>query len=151
MLSLLAISLASHPVSIDRAVREQRAAYNAAISRRDLTGIAHRMAPGYVVLPGLTGTPLSREGLLSLFAKTFRDRSFITYARSPIRVEISDSSKRVAESGRWVGTWNKSDGIMKVSGVYQAFWISYRNEWTLVNESFVTLKCTGSRECAAVD
>lgn len=151
MLSALVALLASHAIGAETTIRNERSAYNVAISARDLTGIADVLAPDYVVLPGLTGTPLSRVGLLALFKEAFRDPSFITYARSPERIQPSGSLKRIAETGSWTGTWNKSDGLMTVSGVYLAFWRPQGDEWVLVNESFVTLRCEGSRECASID
>lgn len=138
-------------MSIEKTIRDQRSAYNVAISARDLTAIEGVLAPEYVVLRGPTGTPLSGEGLISLFATYFRDPTFITYARSPERIQPSSSSKRIAETGLWTGTWNKPDGLMTVSGIYQACWIPYGDGWKLVNESFVTLKCEGSRECSSID
>jgi hypothetical protein len=37
---------------------------------------------------------------------------------------------------------------MRVSGVYLAMWVATPEGWRLKNESFVTLHCTGSRDCA---
>jgi hypothetical protein len=151
MLSLITILLASHATNIEWTVRDERSTYNVAISARNLPAIEHLLAPGYVVLPGLTGTPLSREGLLSLFAKDFRDPSFITYTRVPERFQRSRSSKRIAETGHWIGSWKKSDGQMTETGIYQAFWARQGDGWKLINESFVTLQCAGSRECRSDD
>ena len=129
MLNLVTLLLAGHAMNLEQTIRDRRTAYNAAISARDLAGIGRMLAPDYVVLPGLTGTPLSKEGLLTLFKASFQDRSFVTYVRTPTRVQPSRSSKRIAETGRWTGTWNKPDGVMTVSGVYQAFWIPDRRGW----------------------
>lgn len=149
MFGFMALLLTSQPLGIDQVIRDKRALYNAAISTRDLATIETMLAPAYVALPGSIGRPISQQGLLALFAKSFQDPSFVTYVRTPGRIEASSSLKRVAETGRWTGTWNKPDGTMRVSGVYQAFWIPHRDGWKLINESFVTLECTGSRECSS--
>jgi ketosteroid isomerase-like protein len=151
MLGLMALLLAGQPANLEQTIRDERSAYNAAISAHDLSAIQSVLAPDYVVLPGLTGTPLSGNALLSLFADAFRDKTFITYVRSPDRIQPSSSSKRIAETGHWAGTWNKPDGLMTVSGIYLAFWIPDGDGWKLINESFVTLGCDGSRECASID
>lgn len=151
MMGLVAVLTAGSVTKVEQAIREQRSVYNAAIAARDVAGIERQLAPTYVVLPGLTGTPLSREGLLSLFVQSFRDPTFVTYVRSPVSIKLSSSAKRVAETGDWTGTWNKPDGRMTVSGVYQAFWILSGGRWELVNESFVTLDCKGSAACSSVD
>lgn len=151
MLGLMAVLLAGQPPKLEQTIREERSTYNVAISSRDLSAIKGVLASDYVVLPGLTGTPLSRDSLLSLFADAFRDKTFVTYVRSPERIQPSGSSKRIAETGHWAGTWTKPDGLMTVSGVYLAFWIPDGDGWKLINESFVTLGCEGSRECASID
>lgn len=151
MLSLLTLLLASHTVSVDATIRDRRAIYNHAITARNLTAIDPMLAPDYVVLAGVTGTPLSREALLALFAKDFRDPSFVTYVRTPDQVLADSSGKRVAETGHWRGIWKRADGPMIETGVYQAFWLRQAGGWTLINESFVRLHCAGSRDCEGDD
>lgn len=147
-LALLAMASGS---DITEIVRRQRSEYNIAIAGRDLAAIEAMLTTDYAVLPGSSGTPRSRAELMSLFADIFGDASFDRYVRTPERIEVSRSGKRVAESGRWVGIWRKSDGVMNLSGIYQAVWVPRDGGWKLLNESFVTLNCTGSRECAAID
>lgn len=151
MLGSMIFALASQTAAIEKTVRAERTAYNAAIAQRNIPGIEAALAPGYVVLPGLTGTPLSKDELITLFSDSFRDKGFITYVRHPQRIVTSSSAKRVSESGRWAGTWNKPDGVMTVTGTYLAMWIRQGEGWKLINESFVTLNCTGSAECKTID
>jgi hypothetical protein len=40
---------------------------------------------------------------------------------------------------------------MRLTGVYQAMWVPLGGRWRLKNESFVTLRCSGSRSCPDVD
>jgi len=132
-------------------LRRQRAAFNDAIVGRNLDRIAALLTSDYTVLPGSIGTPLSKGQLLSLFAEAFEDEGFDRYERHADQIDLSNSGKRAAENGRWVGLWRKADGLMSVSGRYQAVWVPRQGSWKLLNESYVTLHCTGSKECAAVD
>lgn len=151
-LAILAMATAANGApGVEDVVRRQRADYNGAIVSRDLGSIEALLTPDYVVLPGSKGTPQSKAELMSLFASAFGDAGFDRYVRSPDRIELSSSSRRVSETGRWTGVWRKADGVMTVSGIYQAMWVPHAGGWKLRNESFVTLHCTGSQECAAVD
>ena len=65
--------------------------------------------------------------------------------RVPERFRLGSAASRIAETGHWTGRRNKPDGRMIETGVYQALWGLRDGEWKLVNESFVTLTCTGRR------
>jgi ketosteroid isomerase-like protein len=149
MAALIVLLLAAHAIDPAAVVRDQRSAYNAAIARHDLAPIERLLTPDYVVLPGLIGTPRSKAQLLDLFATAFRDPTFITYDRIAERILPSGSGKRIAETGRWIGSWQKADGRMTETGVYLAMWVKRDDGWKLINESFVTLRCTGSSACAS--
>jgi hypothetical protein len=47
------------------------------------------------------------DAVIAAFEAQFRDPAFVTYERTPERVEIDDAGDRAAESGRWVGTWRE--------------------------------------------
>jgi len=128
-----------------RAIRDR---YNRAIGARDMAAIRSLLEPDYVVLPGSSGVALD-AGQLS--ARLFADRTLITYVRKPGRITISRSGKRAAETGSWTGLWLKPDGVMRLTGIYQAMWVPSAGTWRLKNESFVSLRCRGSRSCPDVD
>ncbi len=129
-------------------IRGLRARYNRAIAAHDMRAIRPLLDPDYVVLPGSSGVPLDSERLSTRF---FADPTLITYVRTPRSVIISGSGKRAAETGTWIGTWRKPDGVMRLSGIYQAMWVPNAGTWRLRNESFVSLRCRGSMSCPDVD
>lgn len=135
----------ANPVAAIRAIRSR---YNEAIAARDMAAIRPLLEPEYVVLPGSSGIPLDAE---RLGARLFADPTLITYVRNPSSITVSASGKRAAETGSWTGTWRKSDGVMRLTGIYQAMWVPRSGSWRLMNESFVSLRCSGSRYCPEVD
>ena len=135
----------------EAAIRAARAQSNAAIAAHDYDAMRRFFLPDYTILPGSSGAPLDAEANRRRIMPTFADPGFVTYVRTPERVRISGNGKRAAETGRWVGLWQKPDGAMRLSGIYQATWMPAADGWRLKNESFVSLRCTGSRACGEVD
>jgi ketosteroid isomerase-like protein len=132
-------------------IRSLRARSNAALAAHRLQDVRPLLAEDYTALPGSSGRPLSGSQTEQRLADAFADPTFITYVRTPGRIVVAASGKRAAETGTWVGRWNKMDGMMRVSGVYQATWVPSDGGWRLLNEAFVTLRCTGSLSCPKVD
>ncbi|HEY0414086.1 MAG TPA: nuclear transport factor 2 family protein [Allosphingosinicella sp.] len=147
---LLALA-AAPPADAATEIRRLRAESNASIAAHDFARMRVLLADGYTILPGSLGKPLTADELERRLAPDYADAAFVTYVRSPQRVTVSRSGKRAAETGRWVGIWRKSDGEMRLGGIYQATWVPAGGTWRLLNESFVTLGCTGSRACAGRD
>jgi imidazolonepropionase-like amidohydrolase len=132
-------------------IKSARARSNAALAEHRLEELRPLLAEGYTALPGSSGRPLSAAQTEQRLAAAFADPTFIAYARTPRRIVVARSRKRAAETGIWVGRWNKMDGVMRLSGVYQATWVPSDHGWRLLNESFVTLACTGSQACSEMD
>lgn len=128
-------------------IRAARARSNAAIAAHDVAGMRALFLPDAAVLPGSSGTPFGMEGFDTRIGAAFADPTFVAWVRTPTVVTVGTTGRRAVESGTWVGTWRKSDGEMRVTGVYQAMWLPTPAGWRLKNESFVTLNCSGSREC----
>lgn len=143
LLFLAAVSTASDGALI-RALRTES---NAAIAAHDYPAMRRFFTPDYTIFPGSSGRPFSADDMAKRIAGDFTDPTFVTYIRTPQRVIISDHRDRAAEVGRWVGSWKKADGTMRISGLYQATWNATPAGWRLKNESFVTLRCSGSRKC----
>lgn len=139
---------ARQPADSIAAIKAIRERYNRAIGAHDLAAIRALLEPDYVVLPGSSGVALDAE---QLGARLFADRTLITYVRKPRTITISRSGKRAAETGSWTGLWLKPDGVMRLTGIYQAMWVPSGGTWRLKNESFVSLRCRGSRSCPEVD
>jgi len=148
LIPLLAALAAVAPPDDAAAIRALRKSYNEAIAAHDMAAIAPLLMPDYVVLPGSLGTPLTAR---QLGERLLADPTLVTYVRTPRAVTVSGSRKRAAETGAWVGIWRKPDGEMRLTGVYQAMWVPDGGGWRLRNESFVSLRCSGSRACAQVD
>ena len=150
-MALIASASPAFPRSVESAIRVLRAENNAAIARHDFEGMRRHYLPDYTLLPGSSGAPFTVEQTAQRIVPSFADRSFVTYVRSPSRIMVAAKGKRAAETGAWVGTWRKPDGVMRLSGIYQAMWLPTPGGWRLKNESFVSLACRGSRDCASVD
>jgi ketosteroid isomerase-like protein len=132
-------------------IRSLRAQSNAAIANRRSEEVRRLFTDDYTALPGSSGRPVSAEQTEQRLAAAFADPTFVTYVRTPKRIVVAASGKRAAETGSWLGLWRKSDGEMRLAGVYQATWVPRDGGWRLLNESFVTLRCSGSRSCPEVD
>ena len=141
----LAAASSTHEVAQIRALRSQS---NSAIAAHDYGRMRRFFLPDYTIFPGSSGRPFSADDMAKRIAGDFNDPGFVTYVRTPERITLSDRRARAAETGRWVGTWRKPDGVMRVGGIYQATWNPTPTGWLLKNESFVTLTCRGSRSCA---
>lgn len=151
--AILVLSLmAAHPTQAAEAdIRTVRAASNAAIAAHDVGAMRAHYLPDFTIMPGSSGSPSDLDAFLTRIAGTFADPTFVHYVRTPTKVTIGASGKRAAEVGTWVGTWNKPDGTMRLSGVYQAMWLPAPDGWRLKNESFVSLACEGSAACSTMD
>lgn len=132
-------------------IRSLRARSNAAIAAHDVAALKPLQMPDYVLLPGSLGKALGSDAIEARLATGFKDPTFVTYVRTPAGIQVSSSGKRASETGTWLGTWRKPDGLMRLSGIYQAMWVPTPQGWRLQNESFVSLRCTGSSSCPDVD
>lgn len=135
---LIALAAAS-PAADEASIRQQRARSNAAIAAHRFEDMRPTLHPAYTVLPGSIGRPSNLEQTAERLLATFAEPGFVAYVRTPVRIQVAGSRKRAAETGTWVGTWNKPEGIKRLSGIYQATWIPTESGWQLLNEAFVTL------------
>ncbi len=130
-------------------VRALRAESNAAIAARDAKRLRPLLADDYRGIQGTSGA-LDSGGATTARSyenEEFRDPSFVSYERIPDKVTMAGSGRRIGESGHWVGTWRKPDGIMRKTGDYLAVWTVSNGRWRLKSETFVTLSCSGSSDC----
>jgi hypothetical protein len=137
---------ANDPVAI---VRSLRAESNAAIAAHDAKRLRPLLADDYRGIQGTSGA-LDSGGAATARSyenEEFRDPSFVAYERIPDKVTMAGSGRRIGESGHWVGTWRKADGIMRKAGDYLAVWTVSNGHWRLKSETFVTLSCSGSIDC----
>ena len=150
---LLSVLIAVPPAPADptEQIQRLRQRSNAAIAAHDFAAMKPLLADDYVLLPGSSGVAVTGQAMAMRLQAAFDDPTFVTYVRTPTQITVAGSGKRAAELGRWVGTWRKPDGEMRLTGVYQATWVPGGGEWRLRNESFVTLNCVGSVACPSVD
>lgn len=150
MILALAIAAAAG-ADDDAAIRALRARSNAAIAAHRADDVRALLSEDYTALPGSSGRPLTADQTGQRLAAAFADPTFVTYVRTPRRIAVAASGKRAAETGTWLGLWRKPDGEMRLTGVYQATWVPRGGSWRLLNESFVSLRCTGSASCGEVE
>ena len=143
-------SMAATPSSI---VRAQRAEYNAAIAAHDPVRLRAFLVDDYHLILGSSGNVDSGgDAATRGYAdEEFKDPTFVTYRRVPTTIVTAVSGKRIAETGRFEGIWQKRDGTMRKTGIYLAMWVPSAGTWRLKSEAFVTLACTGSAACGQVD
>jgi len=114
-------STATTPVSI---VRAQRAEYNAAIAAHDPVRLRTFLADDYYLIAGSSGNVDNSADAATrgYVEEEFKDPTFVKYRRTPTTVVQAVSGKRVAETGRFEGIWQKPDGAMRKTGIYLAMW-----------------------------
>jgi ketosteroid isomerase-like protein len=141
------------PVSVEARIAEiaeLRAASNAALQRRNSADVVALFTPDYVILPGSSGRPINADALRKALDRDFAGGDLLSIKRKPDAITISFNGTRAAETGKWETEWAKADGRMTITGVYQATWIGADKSWKLLNESFITLSCSGSAACKDV-
>lgn len=145
-LGLAALALgAAAPSGDEAAIRTLRAGNNAAILKRDAAAMQAAYAADYTLIRGYAGTVVhGGPGLVQEWTATdWKDPLFITYARTPTRVEISSDGRRAGEWGTWEGRWKPGAPVLRRTGEYLAVWIATPAGWRLRSESFVALGCEG--------
>jgi hypothetical protein len=145
---LAALLLAGAPATPEGAIRAERARLNAAIAAHDWEAMKPSFLPDYTILPGSSGRPFDVTAFGARIGASFADPTFVTFVRTPEQIRISKNGKRASETGRWVGTWRKPDGIMRLTGTYLGTWEPSAAGWKLKNEAYVSLACSGSKACA---
>jgi ketosteroid isomerase-like protein len=76
------------------------------------------------------------DEIIRAFEGQFRDPDFVTYVRSPERIEVDQQGARAAEHGRWVASWKTGQS----SGPYLAVWRKVSGQWVIESETFVTVE-----------
>jgi len=135
------------PELAEDAIRSIRAASNAAIAAHDPAGVRRTVFDDLVVTASGGDVFVGGDEMMDRFAGAFEDPEFVTYVREPDVVEVDSTGLFGAERGRWVGSWQKPDGIMEVHGTYMAQWQLRDGRWGIRSELFVARSCRGSRAC----
>jgi uncharacterized protein (TIGR02246 family) len=133
--------------SDEQAIRRLRAEFNRAIASHDRSAMPKFWRDDIHVTNGVGKHLSGRDAVSAAFDSIFADPTFITYYRTPDRVELSESGVRAAESGSWLGQWKKADGMQEVRGKYLAMWRKENDHWLIQSELYVLMRCSGSKEC----
>lgn len=137
---LLAMAIPAVPIDDVAAIREARAAYNAAIIAHDTDGVRAAFVDSYVGIAGSGGEVISGgDAMAAFFARSFLNPQFIAYVRTPDVVSVAVGAERAMERGHWLGRFRSAGGETRLSGEYLAVWVPTSAGWRLRSESFVTL------------
>ena len=117
------------------AIRARRRLTNKLIAAREAERLRPFFASDVTVIVGGGGVLTGLAAVIDAFAGQFRDPAFVTYVRTPERVEIDSTGDHAAEAGRWVATWTS----VEITGAYLAAWRKVTGQWVIENEMFVTL------------
>ncbi len=119
----------------DDAIRARRRLTNKLIAAHEAERLRPFFAADVTVIVGGGGVLTGMAAVIDAFAGQFRDPAFVTYVRTPERVEIGSTGDHAAETGRWVATWTSAE----ITGAYLAAWRKVTGQWVIENEMFVTL------------
>jgi ketosteroid isomerase-like protein len=131
----------------ERAIRQRRAASNAAIARQDTGGIGAALAEDVIVVTSGSLKRVGRAANMTSFADQFRTRPDVVYERTPDQVRVYEPWGMASEAGRWVGSWTETDGRIQIGGIYFAKWRFRNGSWLIESETYVPERCTGGAYC----
>jgi uncharacterized protein (TIGR02246 family) len=147
ILLLFLLDFSGKQTGDEQAIRRLRADFNSAIAAHDPGALPKFWREDIHVTTGAGRQLPGRDAVRAAFEAIFADATFITYTRTPDRVELNVAGVRAAESGHWLGQWKKPDGTMEWRGTYLAMWRKENGQWLIQSELYVSLKCSGSGEC----
>src|SRR5262245_54136812 len=102
--------------SDEQTIRRLRGEFNHTIAAHDATGAPKYWREDLHITTGIGRQLAGRDAARAAFEAAFADPTFVTYTRTPEKVELSASGLRAAESGHWLGQWKKPDGTMEWRG-----------------------------------
>lgn len=118
------------------AICARRRLTNKLIAAHEAARLRPFFAPDVKVVVGSGDLILGIQSLLEAFAAQFAEAGFITYLRETESVELDASGGRAAESGRWVGRWERRE----MAGTYLAAWRKVTGQWLIESELYITLR-----------
>lgn len=125
--------------SPELAIRLARAAFNQALTARDLDAVGAVLAPAAVLITGTDSALISgRKAQLLVWKREFAAAERTIYVRTPAAVTPSPVEPIALEQGHWSGTSATSDRVL-ASGVYSAKWRQIGTRWMIEGELYVTL------------
>ncbi len=132
---------ASEPPESDvAAIRQIRAASNAAIVAHDAKAVASFVEDEVRVTAGSGEAFKGRKSMQERLAQQFQRSSDLVYVRTPETIEISSAAPLAAERGKWIGRWTEAGRRVQLRGTYQAMWRKTDGRWLIRSELFVLLE-----------
>ena len=122
--------------SPEDAIRARRRLTNRLIAAHDAGRLRPFLDPQVKVIAGDGALISGAHAVIAAFEAQFRDPDFVTYERTPERIEVDQAGLRAAESGRWMGSWRAG----RMAGAYMAIWRKVTGQWVIESEMFVTLE-----------
>jgi len=141
---LVLSSVSAQGDSDEEQIRKERAGYNDAIARHDVSGIVSFLDEDYQITTSLGQLLQDRDAEASSWEDLIASRQELLYVRTPESIEISSNYPLAAEVGVWTGRWSTDDGTVKTGGRYAAMWRRVDGTWKVRSELFVALYCEGS-------
>jgi hypothetical protein len=118
------------------AILARRRLTNKLIAAHEAVRLKPFFAPDVKLVVGDGGLILGADAVVEAFAAQFADPDFVTYLRTPERVELDAARARAAEHGRWTADWKGAE----MGGAYLAVWRKSLGQWVIESELYVTLE-----------
>ena len=136
--AFLLIATSAQAASEADQIRKLRAASNTGLAAHQAEAGAGHLAEDARILASSGVTLDGAAAMRAAFAQSFADPQFVTYVRTPTKVEVG--GRVAAETGRWRGVWKDRE----LSGPYIARWEVTPNGWRAKSEMYVPTACKGS-------
>jgi ketosteroid isomerase-like protein len=134
------------PERDERNIRTQRRLFNEAIAAHDPRRISACWLPDIQVMTSAGISLIGRDAVQRAFEGFFADPAFVTFVRTPTRIQIGadgGDGATAAEHGEWEGHWRGNGQLAIVRrGVYLGSWRKEGGQggrWLLQCELFVPL------------
>ena len=127
-------------------IRSARAAWNAALARRDTVAFRRVLSSTYHATNGF-GHLVGPDSAVVRAAQLLRQRPDLEYVLRPTRIRIVASYGVATEYGEWVEHWRLPSGLTEMRGTYFAVWRRYDGRWLIESEIIAPESCTGSDYC----
>jgi ketosteroid isomerase-like protein len=124
-------------------IRERRKQFNDAILAHDVRALEKFWTPDIQVSTSANRALIGKDAYRAAFERFFGEDDFITFAREPKTITISDDGKTAAEQGEWLGRWRANVGEKRQRGVYLASWRKATGQWLIQSELYVPLGADG--------
>ncbi len=150
LVGLIATLTAATPAD-QQAIREARAAQNAAIASSNLDRAATFWTDDVTVRRALGQALSGREAARKALDPPPAPAARLIYQRLTKDVEVSAQWPLAFETGTWEGHLGTLAGAVVIGGRYSAQWVKRGDRWLIRSEVFVALTCSGvGCEAAAV-